>query len=151
MTARLFVLRRDQPLTLKRIADGALALARELYRAGLDVAITVAPWESQRSKEQNALMWALLTDLAKQKQWPVDGRLVYMTPEEWKDVMTAGLTKHQRVAAGIDGGFVLLGRSTRRMTVKQMGELIELIYAFGAERDVRFHEAPVERELGRAA
>lgn len=151
MSARLFVLRRDQPLTLKRIADGALGLARELYRAGLDVAITVGPWESQRSKEQNALMWALLTDLAEQVQWPVDGRLVHMSPEEWKDVMTAGLTKHQRVAAGIDGGFVLLGRSTRRMTVKQMGELIELIYAFGAERGVRFHEAPVVAELRKAA
>ena len=151
MTARLFVLRHDQPMTLKRIAENALALARELYAAGLDVAISVAPWESQRSKEQNALMWALLTDLAEQKQWPVDGRLVHMTPEEWKDVMTAGLTKHQKVAAGIDGGFVLLGRRTSRMTVKQMGELIELIYAFGAEHGVRFHEAPVVAELRSAA
>lgn len=144
MTARLFVLRHDQPVGgLRHIVENALALARDLYRSGLDVAISVAPWESQRSKEQNALMWSLLTDLSKQKQWPVDGRLVFMEPEEWKDVMTAGLAKHQKVAAGIDGGFVLLGRRTSRMTVRQMGELIELIQAFGAEHGVRFREAPV--------
>jgi len=148
---REFILRRDQPLSLRRIVENALSVARDLYRSGLDVCISVGPWQSKRSLEQNRLMWALLTDVAEQVQWPVDGRLVYMTPEEWKDVMTAGLTKHQRVAAGIEGGFVLLGLRTSRMTVAQMGELLELIYAFGAQHGVRFHEAPVERELGRAA
>lgn len=148
---REFILRRDQPLTLKRIADSALSLARELYRTGLDVCISVGPWQSKRSLEQNRLMWALLTDVAEQVQWHVDGRLAYLTPEDWKDILSAGLTKHQRVAAGIEGGFVLLGLRTSRMTVAQMGELLELIYAFGAQHGVRFHEAPVERELGAAA
>lgn len=148
---RDFILRRDQPLTLKRIADSALSLARELYRTGLDVCISVGPWQSKRSLEQNRLMWALLTDVAEQVQWHVDGRLVYLTPEDWKDILSAGLTKHQRVAAGIEGGFVLLGLRTSRMTVAQMGELLELIYAFGAQQGVRFHEAPVERAMGVAA
>lgn len=148
---RDFILRRDQPLTLKRIADSALSLARELYRTGLDVCISVGPWQSKRSLEQNALMWALLTDIAEQKQWHVDGRLAYLTPEDWKDILSAALTKHQRVAAGIEGGFVLLGLRTSRMTVAQMAELIELILAFGAEHGIRFREPPVLRELGRAA
>lgn len=148
---REFILRRDQPLSLRRIVENALSVARDLYRAGLDVCISVGPWQSKRSLEQNRLMWALLTDVAEQVQWHVDGRLVYLTPEDWKDILSAGLTKHQRVAAGIEGGFVLLGLRTSRMTVAQMGELLELIYAFGAQHGVRFHEAPVERELGRAA
>ena len=148
---REFILRRDQPLSLRRIVENALSVARDLYRVGLDVCISVGPWQSKRSLEQNRLMWALLTDVAEQVQWHVDGRLAYLTPEDWKDILSAGLTKHQRVAAGIEGGFVLLGLRTSRMTVAQMGELLELIYAFGAQRGVRFHEAPVERAMGVAA
>ena len=35
-------------------------------------------------------------------------------------------------------GFVVLGQSTSKMTVAQMRDLIELIQAFGAERNVRW-------------
>lgn len=149
MTGRNFILRIGCEHN-RSIVHRALQEARNLIDAGFDVAITVVRWESKRSREQNRLMWALLSDLAEQKQWPVDGRLVHMEPEEWKDVMTAGLAKHQRVAAGIEGGFVMLGRRTSRMSVAEMGELIELIYAFGAEHGVKFREPPVLRELGKA-
>lgn len=142
---REFILRRDSA-SPKAIVEAALNLARAIFRDGMDVCIAVSPWQSTRSREQNALMWALLTDLSEQKQWPVDGRLCHLSPEEWKDVMTAGLTKHQRVAAGIDGGFVLLGRSTRRMKVSEMSELCELIQAFGAEHGVRFREPTEARQ-----
>ncbi len=141
MSTRMFVLRHDQPDAVWSVTQSALRFATELRIKGCDVAIRVGSWEPKRSNEQNALMWSLLTTLAEQVEWPVDGRLVHMEPEEWKDVLTAGLTKHQRVASGIDGGFVLLGRRTSRMTVKQMAELVELIYAFGAERGVRFPAA----------
>lgn len=54
-------------------------------------------------------------------------------------MLTAGL-KRQQVVPGIDGGFVVLGTSTRNMTKSEMGDLIELIYAFGAEHGVRWHQ-----------
>ncbi|WP_338910739.1 recombination protein NinB [Mycetohabitans rhizoxinica] len=86
-----------------------------------------------RSLEANAKMWALLADVARQVHWH-GGRL---TAEEWKDVFTAGLKK-QKVVPGIDGGFVVIGARTSGMTIEEMSDLIELIYAFGTEHDVRW-------------
>lgn len=78
-------------------------------------------------------MWAMLTDVSQQVIW--HGQR--LSKEEWKDVFTAGL-KRQKVVPGIDGGFVVLGSSTSRMSVAEMGELMELMEAFGAQQGVRF-------------
>lgn len=86
-----------------------------------------------RSLEQNARLWALLTDVSHQVDWY--GRK--LTPEDWKHVFTAALSK-QDVVPGIDGGFVVLGKSTSKMSVAEMAELQTLIEAFGAERGVTF-------------
>ena len=80
-------------------------------------------------------MWALLGELSEQVEW--HGQ--YLTPENWKDVLTAGL-KRQQVVPGIEGGFVVLGTSTRRMTKAEMSELVDFIYAFGAQRGVNFND-----------
>jgi hypothetical protein len=45
---------------------------------------------------------------------------------------------------GIDGGFVVLGQSTKKMSKAELGELMELIEAFGAQRGVRFATAEPE-------
>lgn len=86
-----------------------------------------------RSLEQNSLMWPLLEDLAQQVVW-YGQRL---TKDEWKDVMTAALKK-QRAVPGIDGGFVVLGEKTSRYTKQELSDLIEQIYAFGAQHNVKF-------------
>lgn len=68
-----------------------------------------------------------------------------LTAEEWKEVLSASL-RAQRVVPGVDAGsFVVLGVRTSRMSIKEMGEMIELILAFGAERGVRF-TAPAWRQ-----
>ena len=92
----------------------------------------VAP---KRTVDQNKLMWALLGDVARQVVW--HGQK--LEPGEWKDVFTAAL-KRQKVVPGIDGGFVVLGSSTSRMTKSELSELVELIYAFGAQQEVNFQE-----------
>ena len=94
-----------------------------------------------RSLEQNARLWAMLTEVSRQVDWY--GRK--LTPEQWKHVFSAALKK-QDVVPGIDGGFVVLGLSTSKMTRAEMSELQELIEAFGAERGVRF--AYVDPETG---
>lgn len=86
-----------------------------------------------RSLEQNARMWAMLADVSKQVDWY--GRK--LSPEEWKHVFSASLKK-QDVVPGLDGGFVVLGLSTSKMTIREMGELMELMEAFGAQKGVRF-------------
>lgn len=88
-----------------------------------------------RTTKQNDLMWALLTEISEQVVW--HGQK--LTKENWKDVLTASL-KRQSVVPGIDGGFVVLGQSTSRMTVAEMIDVIELSYAFGAQHGVKFKE-----------
>lgn len=104
-----------------------------VQNAGDDYTVTVQ--EPTRSGSQNRLMWALLTDLSIQVNWHSQK----LTPENWKDIVTAGLKK-QDVVPGLDGGFVVLGTSTRRMTKLEMNELIEFIYYVGAKYDVKFSE-----------
>ena len=91
--------------------------------------------QQRRSGVQNALMWVLLQHLADQIDW--HGQK--LTAENWKDMCTAAL-KRQEVMPGIDGGFVVLGTSTRKMTKQEMAELIDFIYSFGAENGVDFGE-----------
>jgi len=97
-------------------------------------------FEDLRTDEQNRLMWSCLHDLEKQLLWPVDGEMVHLDAEDWKHVMTAGLKKHQRMAKGIDGGFVILGQSTRKLKKPEMSMLLEIIFAFGAEHGVMWSE-----------
>lgn len=99
--------------------------------AGQQLVIEVK--EKTRSTEQNARMWALLTDVSRQVDWYGQK----LTPEEWKDVFSASLKK-QKAVPGLDGGFVILGQRTSKMSIREMGELMELIEAFGAEKGVRF-------------
>lgn len=88
-----------------------------------------------RTLEQNARLWAMLTDVSQQVDWY--GRK--LTQEEWKHVFTASL-KRQDVVPGLDGGFVALGQSTSKMTKRELGDLMELISAFGAQHGVVFHD-----------
>lgn len=114
--------------------------ACEMLQFGKNVKVTLDECKSKRSLEQNAKMWAMLGDVSAQVEWPVDGKLQRLTPEDWKDILTAGLHKSQRVAQGVDGGFVMLGQRTSKMKVGEMVELIEFIQWFGAEKGVRWSD-----------
>ena len=92
-----------------------------------------------RSLEQNARLWAMLADISKQVEW-YGHRL---TPDEWKDVFSASL-KRTKVVPGLDGGFVVCGQSTSKMTIAEMCEMQDLMEAFGAQKGVRFTCPEVE-------
>lgn len=91
--------------------------------------------EPTRSLEQNSLLWALLRDVSQQVDWYGNK----LTEEEWKDVFSASL-KQQKVVPGIDGGFVVCGQKTSKMTKAEFSDLCELILAFGAGKGVRFQQ-----------
>jgi hypothetical protein len=131
--SQTFVLRPDN--ARDRMA-AAWNRACEFLQLGNPVRVEVRECKPTRTLEQNAKMWAVLHDIARQVQWYVDGKQQYLDAEEWKDILTAGLKKHQRIAQGIEGGFVILGTRTSRMSIADMVELIELAHAFGAERGV---------------
>lgn len=117
------------------------ATIQEMVIKGLQAGpVVLTLGREKRSLDQNSKLWPMLSDISRQVQWPVDGRIDYLTREDWKDILTAGLDKHQRVAPGIDGGFVMLGRRTSKMKKKQFSELIEFIYWFGSEKGVQWSE-----------
>lgn len=87
-----------------------------------------------RTLEQNSLLWGMLTDISRQVDWHGNK----LTQEEWKDVFSSSLKK-QKVVPGIDGGFVVCGQSTSKMSKKEFSDLVELMNAFSAERGVVFN------------
>lgn len=91
--------------------------------------------EGTRSLEQNAMLWAVLNDISKQVEWYGQS----LTDYEWKDVLTAALKK-EKVVPGINGGFVVLGQRTSKMSKKEFTELLEIAYAFGAQQGVKFKD-----------
>ena len=105
--------------------------AKAHLSAGRRMVMTLAP--ETRSTAQNARLWAMLTEISAQVDWY--GRK--LSPEEWKEMATAALKK-QKVVPGIDGGFVVIGSSTRKMTKAELGELMDFLEAFGAEKNVKF-------------
>lgn len=121
---RTFILRdsaiRERCATFIRSLDG-------VYQ------VTVKLFESKRTLEQNAALWALLTEISEQVEWYGQ----FYEPEAWKDILTAGLKK-QRFAPGIEGGLVVLGARTSKMSVREMSELLEFAKWFAVEKGVRF-------------
>ena len=125
MSKRLFVLSHD--LARQRAIEA-------VKDAPAGYAVTLA--EPTRTSDQNARLWASLTEVSRQVEW-YGKRL---TPESWKHVFSAALKK-QEVVPSLDGtGFVVLGASTSRMSKREFSDLLELIAAFGAERGVVWSE-----------
>jgi hypothetical protein len=91
--------------------------------------------QERRTTAQNSMLWALLTDVSRQVVW----HGLNLSPEDFKHIFSSALKK-QRVAPGLDGGFVVLGQSTSQMSKAELSELIELVLAFGAERGVKWTE-----------
>ncbi len=137
MTARTLFLDTDH--ARERMAN-AWRYACDMLSQGKSVRVRIDEKKATRSLEQNDKMWAVLTDIAQQVPWPVDGSMQFISPEDWKHILSAGLKRHQRVAQGVDGGFVILGQRTSQMSIGEMSELIELAHAFGAERGVVWSE-----------
>lgn len=126
MTKRLFKLVHAQA------RQGAVQAIKE---APDGFVVTVA--EPTRSLDANAAMWVILQAFADQLQWPVNGAMVWMTAEEWKDVLSAAYKRESvKVAMGLDGGMVMLGSRTSKFSVREMGEFIEFLGATAAARDV---------------
>lgn len=127
------------PSRVREVLRLAYLFATELSVAGA-VEVIVRPVKSRRTLEQNAKLWAMLGDISRQVQWPVNGVMQKLDSEDWKALMTAAARQEIRMAQGINGGVVMLGVSTKRMTVAELGDVIECMYAFGADKGVTWSE-----------
>lgn len=119
---RIFVLETDQA---RENARQAIAIAPQ----GAVISIK----GKSRSLSQNALLWPLLQVISKSVDWYGNK----LSEEEWKDVFSAAVSK-TKVVPGIDGGFVVCGQSTSKMSMKKFSQMLEVIHAFGASRGIKF-------------
>lgn len=97
--------------------------------------------EAKRTHEQNAKMWAMLTEVAQQLPW----HGLKLSPDDWKLIFLDALKQEMRLVPNIGGtGFINLGRSSSDLSKDEMSNLIELMLAFGAEHGVAFadHASP---------
>jgi len=96
--------------------------------------------DANRTLEQNAAQWPILEAFAKQKKWPVNGELCWLTEEEWKDILTAAYKKERvRLAQGIDGGVVMLGQRTSKFKKKEFSEWLEYLHYCVARFEVKLN------------
>lgn len=126
-------------MTTKRVITGNIAreAIQRIIGAAPEGSVVVIR-EGDRTLEQNAAQWPILDAFSKQLEWPVNGQMSRLDPEEWKDILTAAFSKveKQRVAPGIDGGFVLLGLRTSRMGKKEFSDWLEFLNATAIDRGV---------------
>jgi len=126
MTRALIILRGDADR--RRVASWALAAP---YGTRVEFK------ESRRTTEQNAKMWAMLTEVAAQVRW----HGMKLSPDDWKLVFLDALKREVRMVPNLGGnGFVNLGRSSSDLSRAEMSDLIELIYMFGAQHGVKFRD-----------
>ena len=96
--------------------------------------------EPKRTKAQNDRLWPMLHDVSQQVLWHGNR----YDEADWKDIFTALWLKtkkqNQRSAPGIDGGVVMFGVCTSKMRKASMTELIEIMFWFGSERNVKWSD-----------
>ena len=126
MSKRIFVLRNED---IRRRAQAAVWDCPDGYQVTLS--------EPPRTLDQNAAQWPILEAFSKQLQWPINGMMTTMAPEEWKDVLTAAFKRETvRVAMGLDGGMVMLGSRTSKFKKAEFSEYLEFLHATAALRGV---------------
>lgn len=118
-----------QTIVLRGVASKRTAKCL-IDQAPQDAVLTIKP--ATRSGEQNAKMWAMLSDVSRAKP---EGR--DMPPDLWKSLFMAACGHRVRFEPGIDGeGVVPLGFRSSRLTKAEMSELIECIGEYGARHGV---------------
>lgn len=117
---------------LRNEQDRARAM-QILERVDLKAGKTWCIKDEVRSDAQNRRMWAMLRDISRQVEW--HGRK--LDEESWKHVFSAAV-QQQDVVPGLNGGFVVLGISTRKQSKAWFNDMFLVMESFGAERGVKF-------------
>lgn len=121
--------------TIRLVGDTQRAFAKRLIdQAPARAVVNIKP--ETRTNEQNAKMWAMLSDVSRAKP---DGR--ELTPEVWKSLFLHALGHAQRFEMALDSrGVVPVGFRSSRLTKEQMSDLIETIYEFGARHSIAWSD-----------
>lgn len=106
--------------------------------------------EEKRSDKENRLLHAMLTHISRTQEWAGKKRDV----ETWKRLLVAAWCRaigdQVEFLPALDGhGIDVVFRRTSQLTRKECADLIEFIFAWGANNDVVFPEPPKQVEAKR--
>lgn len=103
----------------------------------------------KRTLPQNDRFWAMLTDIATQHMH--FGRKY--SPDDWKIIILHAWGREVQFVPSLDGStFIPFCQSSSDLSVEEMTEVIEFMFAWGAQNGIVFHEperAPPIGELVR--
>jgi len=91
--------------------------------------------ERTRSQESNDKMWAMLTDISRQRPQGIK-----KTPDQWKCLMMHACGWAVQFETGLNGEPFPVGYRSSRLSVGQMSDLIEFMYQYGAEQGIVWSE-----------
>jgi hypothetical protein len=121
-------------ITLHGAADRARAMK---YVTAAPSGTRVEFKAERRTLPQNDRMWAMLTDIAAQKDHA--GRKY--TPDQWKIIFMHACGREVQFIPSLDGStFIPWGQSSRDLSKGEMSDMIEFMLAWGAENGVTFHD-----------
>ena len=117
------------------------------WAQGVPVGSRIEFKETKRTLPQNDRFWAMLTDVAAHmKKLGRDH-----TPDQWKVIFMAAYGHEVQFLPSLDQRtFIPLGHSSSDLSVREMTDLIEFMFAWGAENGVEFKE-PTDRQPERRA
>lgn len=93
---------------------------------------------AKRTLAQNDRMWAMLTDVAQQAEH--NGRRY--TADQWKVLFMHACGREVQFLPSLDGStFIPWGQSSSDLSKQEMADLIEFMFAWGADHGVVFQDA----------
>ena len=126
----------EYPITSIEQLPLAESWLKQMVSRGLQAGkVVIRLGRERRSLDQNKKLWPMLSDISNQVNWY--GKKIQ--PIDWKTIFMAALLGGE-VVPGINGGFVIIGLSTSKLSKEKFSDLIEFMYAFGSERSVKWSE-----------
>lgn len=92
---------------------------------------------AKRTLPQNDRMWAMLTDVARQKTH----HGIRYTPDQWKVIFLHAAGREVTFIPALDGStFIPWGQRSSDLSVAEMTDVIECMFAWGAENGIQWSD-----------
>jgi len=115
-------------------AEARRRAAQDCMQAPEGYIATVA--EPTRTLDQNAAQWPILDAFSKQKQLMVNGKMEWVSDEEWKDVLTGAFNEELNRVAHWKGRMILLGQRTSKFKKEKFSMWLDFLNAAAIEEGV---------------
>jgi len=118
-------------------------LAEQSFTSGHCYKMMVVEEGERRSSEQNAKMWAMLTEFSQQLEH--GGR--YYDPEHWKAILLHAWGQEIEFLPALDGKtFIPYGNQSSKMLKRDMISFLDFIGIEGNRRGVVFRDDPIDAD-----